>query len=523
MRSPEIVRSGERGMTAYKHLVRRKPAMKRVTAATIACLVMLPCLAFAPFAATAQSVVTYHNAPDRSGLYTVPGLTVAAAANLHLDPGFNATVSGNVYAQPLYWQPPGAKTGLLIVATESNLVYGLNANTGAQVWKTQLTAPPPHSALGCGNIDPEGITGTPVIDPATGTLYLDALTLQAGAARHKIYALSAATGKVIAHWPLDVESLMSARHAAFDSSIEGERSALQFFDGKLYVNYAGRFGDCGDYHGIVIEFDPTKLTVAGSWETRATGGGIWAQGGLASDGTSLYATTGNTIGASSWQDGEAVIRLRPGLARSRNTKDYFTPYRWHTLDNEDLDLGGSEALPFTVPTSSSPVPRVLALGKDGYAYLLNAANLGGVGHAIQNLQVSNSVIITEPTIYETKTDTLVAFTNFNGSPADCSGNNLTMLKVTAGVNGALSVAWCAALSGGGAPILTTTNGIGSPIEWVLGAQGDNQLHGFNALNGKTVFGGGGVTMNGLHNFGTLIAANKHLYIAGDGTLYAFTF
>ena len=501
--------------------------MKRVTAAAIICLAMLLCLAFAPFAAMAQNVVTYHNAPDRSGLYTVPGLTVTAAANLHLDAGFSATVSGNVYAQPLYWQPPGAATGLVIVATESNLVYGLNANTGAQVWKTQLIRSAPLSSLGCGNIDPEGVTGTPVIDPATGTLYLDAMQLTGNnLPRQRIYALSAATGKVLAHWPLDVDNLMNASGApfTFDSSVQGERSALQFFNGKLYVNYAGRYGDCGPYHGTVIEFDPTKRTITGSWQTGATGGGIWAQGGVASDGTSLYATTGNTYTSGTWQDGEAVIRLLPGLAHSANTADYFTPSDWLTLDNNDQDLGGSEALPFTVPTPpSGTVSRVLALGKDGHAYLLDAANLGGISAGLANVQVSNSVIITEPTIYHRSNETQIAFTNFNGSQANCSGNNLTMLRVTAAGTSPLKIVWCAPISGGGAPITTTSNGAANPIVWVLGAQGDNQLHGFNAISGATVFNGGGITLNGLHNFGTLIAANGHLYVAADGTVYAFTF
>jgi hypothetical protein len=500
--------------------------MKRSVLAAMACIAMLPGLALAPWAAQAQSVVTYHNASDRSGLYTVPGLTLAAAANIHLDTAFKASVSGNVYAQPLYWQAPGAKTGLLIVATESNLVYALNANTGKQVWKTQLARSAPLSSLGCGNIDPEGITGTPVIDPATGTLYLDALMLAVGnVAKQRIYALSLATGKVLPTWPVDVENQVHALSAPFDSTIQGERSALQFFNGKLYVNYAGRYGDCGGYHGTVVEFDPVKRRATGVWETRATGGGIWAQGGVASDGTSLYATTGNTFGTGgTWQDGEAVVRLRPGLAHSADSKDYFTPSDWLTLDNEDLDLGGSEALPFTVPTlPSGTAPRALALGKDGNAYLLDASNLGGISPGLASLQVSYSVIITEPTIYHTKSDTRIAFTNFNGAPANCSGNNLTMLKVTAAATDPMSVVWCAAISGGGAPILTTTNGSADPVVWVVGAQGDNQLHGFNAISGATVFGGGSVTMNGLHNFGTLIAANRHLYVAADGTVYAFTF
>jgi hypothetical protein len=456
-------------------------------------------------------------------------LTVAAAANLHLDSAFSASVSGNVYAQPLYWLPPGAKTGLLIVATESNLVYALNADTGAQVWKTQLATavpnPPPHSLLGCGDIDPEGVTGTPAIDPATGTLYLDAMTIQLGnLPRQMIYALSATNGKILPHWPLNVDAGMTARKAVFSSDNQGERSALQFFKGKLYVNYAGRAGDCGSYHGTIIEITPAATPrISGSWQTRAAQGGIWAQGGATSDGTSLFVTTGNTSTGNGWGDGEAVIRLLPGLARSSKAKDNFTPLNWKRLDNQDADLGGTSALPFSVASLSGSVARILAFGKDGHAYLLSAANLGGEGHALSNVLVSNSRIVTGPAVYEAKLRTLVAFTNPNGVSAKCSGNNLTMLRVTAATTNPISTAWCAPFNGSGAPIITTTNGAASPIVWVTGAEGDNQLHGFNALTGNVVFAGAGTSMSGLRHFGTLIAANRHLYVAADNTVYAFAF
>jgi hypothetical protein len=260
------------------------------------------------------------------------------------------------------------------------------------------------------------------------------------------------------------------------------------------------------------------------WETRATGSGIWGQGGVASDGTSLYAATGNTIGASSWGDGEAVIRLKAGLAHSGAAKDFFRPEIWHTLDDEDLDLGGTGAVQFQVPKAGrGSVGRALALGKNGVAYLLDSADLGGSAGMLASLKVSNSVIITEPAVYPAKDYALAAFTNFNGSRVDCSGNNLTALKIEPKAKGGLSVAWCAGIDGGGAPIVTTTNGAAFPIDWVVGAQGDNQLHAFNAQTGKELFSGGGVTMNGLHRFSTLIAANRRLYVAADGAVYAFTF
>jgi outer membrane protein assembly factor BamB len=505
--------------------------IKHCALAGVAALATVSGFAGTPWPAEAQSVVTYHNASNRHGAYTVPGLTQSAAAKIHRDTAFNASISGNVYAQPLYWQPSRAKVGLLIVATESNLVYALNADTGVQVWKTQLGTPVQSGMLPCGDIDPEGVTGTPVIDAASGRLYLDASTVQPGnLPRHMIYALSLADGKVVPHWPLNVDNAMAARHASFTSELQGERSALQFFKGRLYVTYGGRSGDCGNqqtgaaYHGVVIEITPSATPgITGDWETRAARGGIWSQGGVTSNGTSLYATTGNTSGASSWGDGEAVIRLLPGLARSSNAKNNFAPANWSALDGSDSDLGGTAAVPFTVPTSSGSLGRVLALGKDDNAYLLNEANLGGLGHELVKMQVSNSEIITGPAVYEGPLGAMVAFTSSNGLLSNCSNSSLTMLKITSDSKNPLSVAWCAALNGSGAPIITTSDGSANPIVWVTGAEADNELHGFDALTGKTVFSGAGTTMQGLRHFGTLIAANRHLYVGADNTVYAFAF
>jgi len=484
-----------------------------------------------PRSAEAQSVLTYHNSPNRHGAFTVPGLTAAAAARIHSDPAFHATISGNVYAQPLYWQPPGAKTGLLIVATESNIVYALNANTGARVWQTQLGKPVPSGTLPCGDISPEGVTGAPVIDPETGRLYLDAMTLQGAGnlPRHMIYALSLSNGKIVPHWPLNVDNAMAARHAGFTSELQGQRGALLFLRGKLYIPYGGRAGDCGSltgaiYRGVVVEVTPaTTPTISGSWATRAARGGIWAQGGVTSDGFSLFATTGNTSGADSWGDGEGVIRLRPGLARSARPADLFAPANWKDLDNTDADLGGTAAMPFRVASGSSTVGRLLALGKDGHAYLLNARALGGIGREMLNVPVSNSRIITGPAVYVGPKATMVAFTNLAGLSANCSGTNVTMLRITAMPANNIQTAWCAPINGSGAPIITTTDGTANSIVWVAGAEGDNQLHGFNLLTGKTVFAGRGTGMTGLHRFGTLIAANRHLYVAADNGVYAFTF
>ena len=95
----------------------------------------------ASFPALADSVVTYHNSNQRDGAYTIPGLTLSTAANMQRDTKFDGTISGHVYAQPLFWKPKGAKHGLVIVATESNTVYALNDSSGKVVWNTTLADP----------------------------------------------------------------------------------------------------------------------------------------------------------------------------------------------------------------------------------------------------------------------------------------------------------------------------------------------------------------------------------------------
>jgi outer membrane protein assembly factor BamB len=474
-----------------------------------------------PAAASAASVLTYHNANTRHGLYTVPGLTAAAAATMQLDPKFSAKLSGNVYAQPLFWLPKGASGAELIVATENNVVYDLNAATGAVIWQRTLPAPI-SSGLPCGDITPEGITGTPVIDPDTATLYLNSQTSTSGSPQHNVYALSLADGSTLPGWPLNTVSLLKSAGVTFSAPQQGERSALLFFNGALYVAYGGRAGDCDPYHGVIIQIDPSTKTLAGNWETRASRGGIWAQGGISSDGKYLFATTGNTEGTSTWGDGEAILRLLPGLAHATSTTDYYTPANWQALDNEDADLGGTEALPISVVKPKTGVaPRVIALGKDGNAYQVNRLNLGGIGGPAAITKVSNSAIVTAPAVYNTSTATLLAFTNTNSS-GNCSGSAITMLDLAPKGTSQITTKWCAALNGRGAPIITTTDGSANPLVWVAGAEGDNKLHAFDALTGAVVYNSSN-TMSGLHHFQTLIAAGGHLYVGADNTIYSYTF
>src|SRR5207244_11771086 len=114
--------------------------------------------------------------------------------------------------------------------------------------------------------------------------------------------------------------------------------------------------------------DPWKLT---SWSTRARGGGIWAPGGISSIGQSLFVATGNTFGATTWSDGEAVIRLSTDLRPSTDKRDFFAPPNWRSLDQRDADLGGTNPVPLDVQSPNGTRALLLALGKDGHAYVLD--------------------------------------------------------------------------------------------------------------------------------------------------------
>ena len=114
------------------------------------------------------NVTQHHNNPSRDGLYIDPAFTTAAAANLTRDLSFDGTISGQVYAQPLYIENGPGGAAMVIAVTESNNVYALNASTGAIIWQRNVGTP--SSAMG--NISPSvGITGTPVVDLASRSLF----------------------------------------------------------------------------------------------------------------------------------------------------------------------------------------------------------------------------------------------------------------------------------------------------------------------------------------------------------------
>jgi hypothetical protein len=477
-------------------------------------------------AAADDAVLVYHGQPDRAGIFTVPGLTWQRARNIHLDAGFAPRLAGHLYAQPLFLRTPAFPAGLLLVATESDVVAAIDAATGDTVWSQKLGDPVPLSALACGNIDPLGVTGTPAIDPATNAIYLDAMVAGPAGPRHLVFALSLSDGAPLPGWPVDVAAALAAQGLAFNAPDQNQRGALAIFQGRVLIPYGGHAGDCGDYHGWVVGIGLSDPGDVVAWSTRARGGGIWTPGGISSDGRSLFVATGNTMGTNFWQDGEAVIRLHRGLRHDPQPADFFTPRYWHLLDERDSDLGGTYPLPLDVPSTAGSQALVLALGKDAHAYLLDRNNLGGLGGSLFNRIVGIGGFIAGPAAYSINGHVHVAFQGRGAAcPAATPANGLIVLRIEPGEPPRAPTAWCGALPGQGAPIVTTTDGAANPIVWSVGAEGDNRLHGYRGDTGEPLFTGGGAgdLMAGLHHFQTLLATQDRLYVGADGRIYAFVF
>ena len=215
------------------------------------CLLRFSCLATAgiiglasgPQAAAQVSVnvTQYHNHDSRDGVYVDAAFTWGAAANLKRDPNFNGTIAGAVYAQPLYIENGPVGRAMVIAVTESNNVYALDATTGTVIWQRNVGQAVPKANLPCGNIDPMGITGTPVVDLVSRTLVLDAMTTPDNGTtkRHLIYALNVDSGTINAGWPVDVNAAARSGGTVFVSTAQGQRGALALVGGMVCVPYGG--------------------------------------------------------------------------------------------------------------------------------------------------------------------------------------------------------------------------------------------------------------------------------------------
>src|SRR5207237_3319247 len=251
------------------------------------------------------------------------------------------------------------------------------------------------------------------------------------------------TGAINPGWPVDVNARATYNGLTFTSLVQNERAALGLVNGIVYVPYSGHAGDCGSYRGWVVGVRINNPASVTAWATTAIGGGIWGHGGVASDGNNMFVVTGNTFNTGgNWSGGEAIIRLQAGPIFSGNPTDYWAPTNWLSLDNGDIDLGGCGAVLIDVP-GATPSQLVLALGKDGNAYLLNRNNLGGIPGTPYQASVGGINRGTSAVTYHTSQGTYIGFHNDAGS--------IRAYRVTATNPPTIVFAWSQSLGGRGSP------------------------------------------------------------------------
>lgn len=303
---------------------------------------------------------------------------------------WSTAVDGQVYGQPLL------ANGTLLAVTENNKVYGLNPATGAAKWAAPLNLGTPWKAadIGCGDLTPNiGVTATPVIDAATDTAYMTHKTYASGTSGPAAYYLDAidlATGAQKAGFPVRLSgTAQNAPAQTFNATTELQRPGLLLMDGVVYAAFGGHC-DITPYQGWVFGVS-TAGVVKARWVADATGNGagIWQSGaGLTSDGSgNILLSTGNggapnsaILGSTPPANlGESVVRLKVQADGTLRATDFFAPFDAFSLDSWDADFasGGVTGLP--APTfGTATLPHLaVAVGKQGYVYLLNRDDLGG--------------------------------------------------------------------------------------------------------------------------------------------------
>jgi hypothetical protein len=368
---------------------------RRAVTAAAAVLVIVSVavpVSFSWFGARAQADETTVSADTvRDGWdQNEPGLSPSQVTSSSFGQLWSTAVNGQVYAQPI------VVGGNVIVATENNDVYSLNAVTGTVNWSLSLGPAWPASALGCGDLTPNvGITSTPVYDPSTGTIYLTAKTNDGADTAHPhwyLHALNASTGAELSGWPVTIQGAAPNNPAMpFDPLHQMQRPGLLLMGGSVYAAF-GSHCDYGTYAGWVAGVN-TATKALSLWNDEsgpnAHGAGIWQSGGgLMSDGAGrIFLATGNgvdpPVGAGNSNPptfGESVVRLAVAADGSLSAADFFSPANANVLDTNDQDFGSGApvALPSSFGTPTYP-HLLVNVGKDGRVFLLNRDNLGGRG------------------------------------------------------------------------------------------------------------------------------------------------
>ncbi len=426
------------------------------------------------------SVLTWHNDIRRSGVNSQETiLTTLNVRTATFGKRFSCSVDADVYAQPLY--VPGVSiTGngthnVVFVATEKNSLYALDADASpcSVLWQKSLmnsgeTFVSDADVVCSQAISPNiGITGTPVIDAASQTLYVVSTSKSSTAL---IQASVSGTG-----------AASSGGTVSFDPKWHLQRPGLLLLGGTVYVAWAS-YCDNDPYHGWVLSFSAgsgTLQKVSTLNDTpNGTRGGIWMSGaGPASDGTNIFLITGNgtfDANASGSDFGDSFLKLSSSLS----VGDWFTPSNEGSLESNDLDVGGGGAV-LLIDNPGGSLPHLLiGGGKEGKLYLLNRDSLGHFAsndsQVVQSFSLSSNGIYATPvfwqgTLYIAAADSHLAAFAFN-TTGQFNPNPTSQSSAIFGFPGATPS--------------VSSNGTTSGIVWAIerSAAGAAVLHAYDATN-----------------------------------------
>lgn len=401
-------------------------------------------------------VFTHHNDLSRDGANTQEYALTSSTVNPNtFGKLFSCTVDGAVFTQPL-WVPSlsinGGIHNVIFVATQHDTVFAFDAdaNPCVQYWQgsaslgevnlldglhggTAGETPVYWNDVGCrcgvGDIYPEvGVTGTPVIDPTSNTIYLVSTSQNSalGTYYQRLHALDLATGDEKFSAPVNIAASVpgngdgsSGGMVSFNAQMQNQRPALALAGGTVYVGWSSH-EDASPWHGWLIGYTASNLQQQASvFNTSPNGGmgGIWASGGAPAvdSGGNIYVTTGNGVfdaNNSTMPDndyGDSVLQLAPSSGSTPNGEnltlvDWFTPDDQSYLANNDIDLGSGN--PVLLPDQTSgPVPNLLvAIGKQGIVYLINRNDMGnfqpGSNQIVQSFTGSPSGFYGTPAFWQ---------------------------------------------------------------------------------------------------------------------------
>ena len=485
------------------------------------------------------NVLTYHNGLSRTGQNL--NETILTPSNVRPDGFgklFTQPVDGEVYAQPLYmWGVNIAGKGIhnvVFVVTEHDSVYAFDADSGggpnaAPLWKVSFIDPAngvntvPAESLECMVLAPEiGITGTPVIDAASGTLYVVASTLEDFSQTyvHRLHALDVTSGAERPGSPVEIQASVpgtadGTTSVSFLPRWQMQRAGLLLLNGVVYTAWSSHC-DSGPYHGWLIGYDASTLQQVAVYNStpNGEGGAIWQSGAApAADAQgNIYVVTGNgrVDTGGSIDLSQSIVKL--STANGLSVADYFTPFDADSLSDRDLDLGSSGALVLPDGVGTAAHSHLVMLGsKEGCVYVVDADQMGHFqsgsdSQIVQALPSSMGPLFGIPVFFN---NTVYLAGRFDAIKAFPLANGLLSGKAVSQSSGPYSYL-------GSVPVISA-NGSANGILWTVDSSA--QLHAYDAADlGRELFKG---STGSYVKFATPTIADGKVYAGTQDSLVVF--